>query len=107
MKKTREKFSIKDRILSLIPEEERGARFGDELFFICPNPEHNDEHPTNCSINLNTGVFYCFACGFGGNLKDLERLKMTTNKYSGKCFTTNSEEDPFGVYKKVTTGDVW
>lgn len=37
----------------------------DELRACCPNPLHNEDHPS-FSINLFTGKFNCFACGFKG-----------------------------------------
>jgi DNA primase len=33
---------------------------------LCPN--HDDKHIGNFSINIDTGQFNCFACGFSGNI---------------------------------------
>jgi len=37
-----------------------------ELYSLCPN--HDDHNPNNFSINLHTGLCYCFACGFKSSL---------------------------------------
>jgi len=83
---------VKEKILSLIPKEKQGAIVGDELFFECPNPEHDDENYTNCSINLKTGLYYCFVCGEKGNLKKLSRIY--------KSSSNNMEYDPFKPAKQ-------
>jgi len=41
---------------------------GDEAVAKCPY--HNDGHPS-WSVNINSGIFYCFACGAKGNLAKL------------------------------------
>ena len=57
----------------------------DELFIICPNPEHDDTNPS-CSININPESIYyqkfsCFGCTFAGSLvKLVETIKDCTYK---------------------------
>ena len=36
----------------------------------CPNPEHEDRHPS-CRVNVNTNRFRCFSCDAHGNNIDL------------------------------------
>lgn len=43
----------------------------DELGCLCLNPEHNDTTLGNFYINIRTGLFNCFACGFHGNVINL------------------------------------
>lgn len=43
----------------------------DEEKIICPF--HDDNNPS-CHINYDEGVFYCFACGAGGNALDFVKL---------------------------------
>jgi CHC2 zinc finger/Toprim-like len=38
---------------------------GDEAVACCPS--HSDRHPS-WSVNLRSGIHYCFTCGFSGNL---------------------------------------
>jgi DNA primase len=38
-----------------------------EAKFLCRNPNHNDNN-ASCSINLETGIFGCFGCGYKGNI---------------------------------------
>jgi len=50
----------------------------DELFFLCPNPDHADSNPS-CSLNINpTSTFFlkysCFGCQTSGSLIDLIKL---------------------------------
>lgn len=40
----------------------------DELFALCINPKHDDRTVGNFSISLRTGKYYCFACGYKGNI---------------------------------------
>lgn len=39
-----------------------------EIWTLCMNPEHDDKSIGSFSINLNTGLFNCFACGYHGNI---------------------------------------
>jgi DNA primase len=41
-----------------------------EVEGLCPNPLHNDTHPS-WSINKITGLHHCFSCGFKGTLTGL------------------------------------
>lgn len=51
---------------------------GDEVWAWCPNPEHNENHPTHWSINTESGDHLCFSCGYAGSLDMLvaEKLDM-------------------------------
>ncbi len=51
---------------------------GSELFALCPNPEHNDQHVGTWSIRDerggdNNGLYHCFACAWSGSVFDLVR----------------------------------
>lgn len=46
---------------------------GDELHALCPF--HDDEHIGNFSINLNTGLYFCFACLSRGSIIDYGKRK--------------------------------
>ena len=93
-------FRLGSEIDSIIPIEDRGNIVGEELFFKCPSPDHDDNTYTNCSINLNKGLFYCFACGFKGNLEKLKKIynknRSDTNNYSSNIWYSNSR------YKRKT-----
>lgn len=41
-----------------------------EVEGLCPNPTHNDTHPS-WSINKITGLHHCFSCGYKGTLTGL------------------------------------
>lgn len=43
---------------------------GGELQALCPNKEH-DDHSPSWSINTESGLHHCFACGYKGNLRSL------------------------------------
>lgn len=59
---------------SLVPEDlesvldelgmDVGRSTGLEVWATCPNPEHDDNRPTNYSVNTESGNGFCFACGF-------------------------------------------
>lgn len=76
----------------------------------CLNPDHNDKNPS-CFINIKTGQFYCFSCGFGGGIKKLESLfndstLSASDIYAGKTAIDEEEE----IYKPRIVGQtlpVW
>lgn len=41
-----------------------------EALVKCPNPDHQDNNPSAC-FNTETGLLYCFSCGFGANALQL------------------------------------
>jgi len=43
----------------------------DELGCLCLNPDHDDTKLGNFYINITTGLFNCFSCGFRGNVVNL------------------------------------
>lgn len=55
--------------------EVRGSDHRAEYSIFCPNPNHNDTHPST-DINLVTGYWNCFACGIGGDILELA-MKVT------------------------------
>jgi DNA primase len=38
---------------------------GKDALIFCLNPDHDDSHPS-CRVDIYTGKYNCFACGFGG-----------------------------------------
>lgn len=65
---------------------------GNSLKFKCINPYHTDHNPS-CHIDLDTGLWHCFACGAKGNIITLQKLlfgKVLDGKYN----------DVFSVYTK-------
>jgi len=53
---------------------------GNEIKTLCLNPEHDDHNLGNFSINLNNGMFFCFACGYKGSIVYL--LSENGTKYT-------------------------
>lgn len=49
-----------------------------EYMCLCPNPNHNDSKTGSFFINIETGLYKCFACGFQGNVFEL--IKITHGK---------------------------
>lgn len=58
-------------ISSVVSRFEELHKSGSQYVVLCPNPEHNDHHPS-LYLNEKTGhnYCYCFACGFGGSTID-------------------------------------
>ena len=48
----------------------RWTQRGDEITCRCLNPEHKDTNPS-FSINAESGLFNCFACGYSGSIQKL------------------------------------
>lgn len=46
---------------------------GEEAVALCPHPGHDDAKPS-WSCNLETGLFNCFSCGFGGSFEWLVQV---------------------------------
>jgi hypothetical protein len=44
---------------------------GNELQSRCLNPDHDDQHLGNFFINLKSGKYHCFSCGYKGSLLSL------------------------------------
>lgn len=57
-------------LLSLDGEIRRG-----EFRILCPNPEHDERHPST-DVNLETGWWHCFSCGVGGDIANLVRYVL-------------------------------
>lgn len=55
---------------------------GPEYLVRCINPEHNDNNPS-MRINKSTGAYYCFSCGYSGNL-----IKETSKIYSSPVISS-------------------
>ncbi len=50
----------------------RSRRIGNEVWAACPHPDHpNDREFSSWSLNVHSGVHYCFGCQFGGNAQKL------------------------------------
>ena len=61
-----------EEVLQILGVEgyKRSTTRGPEYYFRCVNPNHDDTNPS-CSIALQgeyKGLFYCWSCGFRGNL---------------------------------------
>lgn len=41
------------------------ARYGVEYVIQCPNPDHEDSHPS-ASFNVESGKYFCHSCGYKG-----------------------------------------
>lgn len=52
---------------------------GNAYFITCPNPEHNDTHPTNCYYKDGWNHVYCWVCG---NITNAVNLIMLVNHVS-------------------------
>lgn len=59
-------------------------RKGNAYFILCPNPEHNDTHPTNCYYKDGWNHVYCWVCGTTINAVDLI-MKINHATYGEAC----------------------
>ncbi len=59
-------------------------RKGNAYFILCPNPEHNDTHPTNCYYKDGWNHVYCCVCGTTINAVDLI-MKINHATYGEAC----------------------
>lgn len=60
---------------------------GDEAIVRCPF--HEDKHPDNACFNIVTGLFICYSCGAGANVKTLAKrtggsIKIVSSSKYGK-----------------------
>lgn len=70
--------------------EMSGRVRGSQLMTNCPNPDHDDKNPS-CTINVESGLWYCFSCGAKGDILAL-----------GSLITGDSREH---VAKNLVPGD--
>lgn len=71
------------------------------LGILCPLPQHSgrDKHFGNCSINIETGIISCFACGYASHIIGIYKDRMNVSyKEAYKC-VMGSE---FSSSQKVT-----
>src|SRR5438552_18636663 len=61
------------RLMALRDVRPRTANQIEELVR-CPSPNHEDRH-ASCSVNWLAAVFNCHACGAGGGIGTLRRLR--------------------------------
>lgn len=52
-----------------------GVPRGNEYDVLCPNPDHDERHPS-CGVNLDSGYWHCMACGVGGDLAALGAMVL-------------------------------
>lgn len=55
----------------------RGYSGNNEVIVKCPNPNHSDSNPSSC-FNTDSGLLYCFSCGFSANATQLAVLANLT-----------------------------
>ena len=61
-------FGVKMKVIDLL--QERRIEFkasGRDYLMRCLSPDHEDKHPS-MRIDIITGIFNCFSCGFKGNI---------------------------------------
>lgn len=75
-----------------------GEERGEEYYFACVNPGHADHRPS-CSVNLETGFFFCFSCGAGGDLLALGALALGLTRHQVEGLITASPTQPGYVEK--------
>ena len=68
MNKTHWGYDARDLNLSI-----KGYSGNNEVLVGCPNPEHLDHNPS-ASFNTETGLLYCFSCGYSANIAKLQAL---------------------------------
>lgn len=94
-------------ISALVPVvmERSGRRTGNEIAFKCPNPEHEDTHPS-ASFNVESGLYYCHGCEEKGNARKLAtRLDIDRGKRESKSRPTPASGGiPAKWYGKRRTG---
>ena len=69
---------------------------GDNYIIQCPSPTHEDKRPS-CSVDIATGMFHCFSCGYGGGIHTLYK-HMTGNKL--KSDYSNTGYDTYNYVSK-------
>lgn len=78
--------------------KELGIKFtisGDEAVACCP--AHNERHPS-WSVNLKSGIHFCFTCGYSGNLAHLVS-KMLNMSYTESVIWVNTRVGAARMYK--------
>jgi len=66
-------------------------RVGQECFYCCPNPKHDDHHPS-LQINLQKNVWMCGPCGAGGNAWQLAAFIAGLDPSDKACVSQKGRE---------------
>lgn len=73
----------------------KGYSGNNEVLVKCPNPDHSDHNPS-ASFNTETGLLYCFSCGYSANIAKLQAL---AGVFVEKKPTTYSKPDSEQLWK--------
>ena len=71
---------------------------GDEVSCRCLNPEHKDNNPS-FSINITTGAYNCFSCGFKGSIVylwdgiEVDEVTIRESKYTSLLESWHEDEE--------------
>ena len=60
-----------------------GRKIGNAQFVICPNPQHDDHHPTNAYYRDGWNTIYCTTCG--KNMGAIDVIMWTTGMNYGEA----------------------
>lgn len=84
-----------------------GKVAGNEYTISCPNPAHDDRHPS-CSVNLDTGLWNCFSCGTGGDLIKLGMVLLDEDYDSIKDRITGKSQSLLlaRIKSKLSTANI-
>ena len=96
-----------DEVLDRLGVEYDGGR-GDEVTGRCPDPAHDDNHPS-ASFNTSTGLWCCHACGAGGTLAWLVRTVTGTGIRAARWWLreVDSSRAPQHQEREVETYGEW
>ena len=89
--------NIRDKIISKYGTgyKQRGS----EYLYLCPDPSHDDTKIGSFNVNINTGQYNCFACGFKGTVlssKDYynnTQYSPTIHKEKEKIWLTKEKQE--------------
>lgn len=66
---------------------------GNEIWTLCPNPNHDDKHIGSFSINLQNGKSYCFSCGYTDYVMQMLRAKNIGFSEAARIWNSVKAED--------------
>ena len=73
------KFDVKRRRVGKLPPPLRIRKHGTEWLYMCPKSACQGKSEATLELNVKTGVFHCFRCGWSGKIEDLGKVVPTVD----------------------------
>lgn len=68
---------VRRRMIGKLPPPDRVRKHGTEYVYACSQPTCEGKQGSTLELNVKTGLFHCFRCGWSGRIDDIGKLALT------------------------------